>query len=249
MTKVLRLSDGKVFSSTRGAAMEADKPIERAIYYCCRGYLPSVQGEKYEWFYDDFADKGVRAYNESYWSRKGKWTSRGWVLKWRAMFIKAWLDHTYIRGAWLRTPQISRGICEAADQMDEAYKWKPTPQSISKHLHVYNKLYKKAFGMYEHFLDVPGYKGRLFKFVLDEADAELDIVLQELANDGNWGCGKPVIRIDDGKKFRSMAEAERVTGVPYYRIFHCCEGDIPYCKISLSGEKMEFKYATEVDRK
>ena len=107
MTKVLRLSDGKVFSSTRGAAMETDKPIERAIYYCCRGYLPSVQGEKYEWFYGDSEDKGLRVYDESYWSRKGKWASRGWVLKWRAMFIKAWLDRTYVRGAWLRTPQIS----------------------------------------------------------------------------------------------------------------------------------------------
>ena len=58
MTRVRRLSDGKIFSSPQGVAMNAEQPIAKAVYYCCRGYLLSVEGEKYEWVYDDIEDRG-----------------------------------------------------------------------------------------------------------------------------------------------------------------------------------------------
>jgi len=46
-----------------------------------------------------------------------------------------------------------------------------------------------------------------------------------------------------------MSEAERITGIPYYQILHNCENDIAHCIVPLTNEKMEFKYATEVDHK
>lgn len=247
MTKVLRLSDGKVFSSPRGVAMEADKPIAREVFYCCKGYLEAVEGETYEWFYDDDEDRGQQGYDESYWDRRGKWINRAWVLKWRATFIQEWLDRKYLPGAWLRTSQIAAGICEVGKKMKVDYVWEPTPQSLSKHLHTYFQFYAKALGMEERELSVPGYSGRIFKFIVPD-DVDFDAVLEDLADSKRWGRGKPIIRISDDKWFRSMTEAERVTGIQYYHIFHCCEGDIKHCTVPLTGEKMEFKYATEIDR-
>ncbi|HDZ13560.1 MAG TPA: hypothetical protein ENH60_01505 [Pricia sp.] len=246
MTKVLRLSDGKIFSSPRGVAMEADKPIEREVYYCCRGYLEAVNGEKYEWILDDEKDRGRREYDESYWDRRGKWMNRAWVLKWRAMFILEWLDRKYTSGAWLRTGQIANGICEVGKQMSVDYAWKPTAQSLSKHVHTYSAFYTITIGMEERNLSVPGYKGRIFKFTPPTEDIDVDAVLEELADSWDWGRGKPVIRLSDNKRFRSMSEAERVTGIPYYQILHNCESDIAHCIVPLTNEKMEFKYATEV---
>lgn len=249
MTKVRRLRDGKVFSSARGVAMEAGKPISRAVYYCCRGYLPSVDGEIYEWVYDDTDDRGRHDYaKKSYWKRKEKWSRRIWVTKWRASFVKAWLATIDTPQKWWTTNDIAEGICLTADTVDEQYKWKPTPQNISRHLHTYLQFYRKAFGMHERDLSVPGYSGRVFKFVHADSDPEFGTILKELADSEDWGRGKPVIRMSDLMRFRSMAEAERMTGVPYYRIYHCCEGDIPYYEVPLTGEKMEFKYATEFDR-
>ena len=248
MTKVLRVRDGKIFSSPRGVAMEADKPIEREVYYCCRGYLEAVNGEEYVWVPEDTEDRGRLEYDESYWARRGKWMNRTWVLKWRAMFIQEWLTQKYLPGAWLRPGQIASGICEVGKQMNADYSWEPTSQSLSKHLHAYAEFYVLVLGMEERNLSVPGYKGRIFKFIPPTEDIDVDAVLEELANGGDWGRGKPVIRLSDNKRFRSMSEAERVTGIPYYQILHCCEGDIEHCIVPLTSEKMEFKYATEIDR-
>jgi hypothetical protein len=47
MTKVIRLSDGKVFSSPQGVAMEAKKPIAKQVSYCCKGFILAVDGISY----------------------------------------------------------------------------------------------------------------------------------------------------------------------------------------------------------
>lgn len=248
MTKVRRLSDGRIFSSPRGVAMEAGKPIAKAVYYCCRGYILAVEGEKYEWVYDEGEDRGKRDHSErSYWERREKWIRRTWVTKWRAKFIEAWLKSVGNSDRWYTAGEIAQGIGAVAESVDEQYKWTPTAPNLSRHLHTYQELYDLAFGMQERMADNPVYKGRMFKFTATEINAEYDVLLQGLADSEEWFKGKPVIRINDGKRFRSMAEAERVTGVPYYRIHHCCEGDIPYYEVPLTGEKLEFRYATEVD--
>lgn len=250
MTRVRRLRDGKVFSGPRGVAMEVDKPIARAVYYCCRGYLPSVDGETYEWAYDDDEDRGKSKHSEiSYWERREKWISRTWITKWRASFIKAWLDSIDDPERWRKITEIAQGVCATADTLDEQYKWKPTPQNLSRHLYTYLPFYRRAFGMYQCKISVPGYRGRIFKFIQTESDPEFEVILKELADSEDWGRGKPVIRISDGMRFRSMSEAEHITKVPYYRIYHCCEGDIEHYEIPLTGERMSFKYASEVDRK
>lgn len=230
--------------------MEAGKPISRAVYYCCRGYLLSVEGERYEWFYDDEEDRGRPDRLEiPFWERREKWVRRAWVTKWRANFLREWLDIANIPGRWWKTNEIAEGICHVAELSDEKYAWKPTPQNVSRHLHTYLQFYEKAFGMREKEFSAPWYKGRIFKFVSEEADPEYDAILKELANSHNWGRGKPVIRTTDGQWFRSMAEAEQITKIPYYRIYHCCEGDIDSYVVPLTGERMAFRYATEADRK
>lgn len=248
MTRVRRLRDGRIFSGPRGVALDSGTAIAKAVYYCCRGYLPSVEGERYEWVYDETDDRGYPERSDSYWNRKGKWITRAWVIEWRAKFIRAWLESISDSRKWWRASEVASGICRAAEKMDEPFKWFPTPQNVSRHLHTYRRLYKELFGMREGYLSTPVYKGRIFKFELDKVEENVVDILQKLAADRNWGRGKPVIRTDDGAWFRSMAEAERLTQVPYYQIFHCCEGDIVSCEIPLTGERMKFRYATEVDR-
>ncbi|KON34687.1 hypothetical protein AC477_00130 [miscellaneous Crenarchaeota group-1 archaeon SG8-32-1] len=247
MTKVIRNSDGKIFSSPKGVALNVGKPIAKAVGYCCKGYIPTVEGESYEWFYDDDTDRGRPEYVDSYWDRRGKWITRGWVLKWRAQFIRLWLADIRDPLRWRKAGEVAEGICRAAESSGEVYKWEPTTQSISRHLHTYQAFYGLVFGMKTTFMDTPIYKGRMFKFVLEEADKEYETVLEELANDCNWGRGKPVIRTNDNTWFRSMSEAERLTKIPYYQIYHCCEGDIDDCEVPLTGERLIFKYATEAD--
>jgi hypothetical protein len=246
MTRVRRLSDGKVFSSPKGVALAYDKPISKAVYYCCRGYILAVEGERFEWAYDDDEDRGYVEYEESYWNRKGKWTTRGWILKWRAQFIKLWLDRIADPHRWRKSSEVAEGISEAATASEEQYKWRPNSSAISKHFRTYESFYAEIFGMHMHEMNTPMYKGRMFKFIKADANVEYDAVLEELANDRNWGRGKPVIRTNDNQWFRSIAETERLTEIPYYRILHCCEGDLDVCEVPLTGERMTFKYATEV---
>ena len=248
MTKVIRLSDGKIFSGPRGVAMNAELPIERAVYYCCKGYLLEVHGEKYQWHYEEHEEPMRRQERETYWQRKGKWSSRAWVMLWRAKFIKAWLDRIDDPHRWRKAPEVAKGICEAAQALDETYKWEPTSQALSKHLRAYQEFYEQAFGMRMHDMHTPIYKGRMFKFLVKEGSDEFETIVKELANAQAIGGGIPVIRMNDNMKFASMAEAERVTRVPYYKIFHCCEGDIDYCEVPLTEERMVFRYAVRIDR-
>ena len=138
-------------------------------------------------------------------------------------------------------------ICAVAEKSGQQYKWLPTAQKLSNHLHVYKEFYEAAFGMVEKELNIPSYKGRIYKFVVSDSDPDFEAVVDELANSREWGGGKPVIRMNDNLKFPSMAAAERITGVPYYLIFHNCEGDIEYCEVPLTDERMEFKYASEIE--
>ena len=228
--------------------MNTGRPIAQAVRYCCKGYIPTVDGESYEWYFDDSEDRGKVEYEESYWDRRGKWITRGWVLKWRAQFIKLWLDSTDDPHRWRKAREVADGISTAAGESKEQYQWTPTPQSISKHLRAYAEFYLEVFGMHMHMLNTPMYKGRMFKFIESDANPEYGLILEELANDQTWGRGKPVIRMNDQAWFRSMSEAERLTQVPYYQIYHCCERDILFCEVPLTGEKMRFRYATEVSK-
>ncbi|MCK4823131.1 hypothetical protein KA005_45645 [bacterium] len=247
MTKVRRLSDGKVFSSPRGVALESGQPIAKAVSYCCKGYILAVEGISYEWYYDEEGERGKQEHTDSYWERRGRWKSRAWVLMWRASFVKDWMDATPGPESWRRVTTISEGICRVAEKSDQKFKWLPTAQNLSKHLHAYKEFYEAAFGMVEQELNVPAYKGRIYKFLLGDSDPDLEAVINELANSREWGTGKPVIRTSDNERFPSMTVAEKITGVPYYLIYHCCEGDIDHCKIPLTGERMEFRYATEIN--
>jgi hypothetical protein len=236
-----------VFSSPRGVALGTGRSIAKAVEYCCKGYILAVKGEHYEWFYEGEDERGKRVYTESYWERRGKWVSRAWILMWRAAFVKDWIDETLGPDSWRRVTTIAEGMCKIAEESDQQYVWRPTAQNLSKHLHVYKEFYEAAFGMQERELKTPLYKGRIYKFLLSDSDPEYEAILAELAVSREWGAGKPVIRMDDNTRFSSMTEAEQVTGVPYYLIFHNCEGDIDRCEIPLTGEKMEFKYATEIE--
>lgn len=247
MTKVIRLSDGKIFSNPRGAAMAIDMPVAKRIEYACKGYIPDVEGEQYEWYYDDEEDRGRPEYKEGFWDRKGKWVARNYVLKWRAKFVQNWLGTISDPHRWRRSSEVAQGMCDVSSMVDEKYKWEPSAHSVSKHLHAYADFYEGAFGMQERDVNVPFYRGRMFKFISEDVLPDFDAILQELVDDKTWGRGKPVIRINDGKWFRSMAEAERETGVPYVQIFHVCEGDIPFVDEPLTHERIAFRYATEID--
>jgi len=249
MTRVLRVSDGKIFSSPRGVALAVGKPIARDVYFCCKRYIPEVDGETYEWVYDDSEDRGRKDFAESYWERRGKWVIRTYVLEWRAKFIQAWLDRIDDPHRWRRSAELAAEVCDAAKQLDETYKWEPNATSISKHLHAYEKFYAEAFGMQEKYITVPNYRGKIYKFVPKKAIVDFAKILHNLGENKNYGAGKPIIRLNDNAWFRSMTQAEELTQVPYYQLFHCCEGDIDYCEVPLTGEKMEFRYATEIDNK
>jgi len=262
MTQVRRLSDGKIFSSPRGVAMAAGKPIAKAVHYCCQGYIFEVEREKYEWVYGE-DDRGKVDTSKSYWNRRGKWTTKhsSWnaqntirnIIFQRSIVFKNWINKVGTEEAaqW-RTPKIlSYNLEKVYEETKDQYQfpWIFTAQILSRHLRAYDLLYRKMFGMYEHYLSSPVYKGHLFKFVIEDADSEFNILINEVITTLERGNTKPVIRLNDNMWFESMNAAERVTGVPYYRIFHCCEGDIPHYEVPLTGEKMEFRYATEVQRK
>ena len=77
-------------------------------------------------------------------------------------------------------------------------------------------------------------------------NSDIEGVLAEFADRSSFGNRKPVILLNDGTKFDSMSKAREATGVPYYLIFHCCEGDIPHCRLPFEDKELRFAYATEV---
>jgi len=261
MTKVIRVSDGKIFSSPRGAALYLGKPLTKRVYYCCKGYIDDVDGEKYEWYFDEDNDRGKPEITElSAWSRKSKWSasSAGWneynrvreTIAQRSIVIKLWLDAFIDHERWRTSTELCNEwsiFYEASKNDIPQFPWIFTPTIVSRHLHAYNLIYAKMFGMHENTVNVPWYKGRIFKFVKEDADPDFDILSSEVVV-SDRGNSKPVIRVNDGMRFSSMIEAERVTGISTYNIFHCCEGDLRFIQ-TLDGEKMEFRYATEIERK
>ena len=256
MTKVRRLSDGKIFSNPRGVAMEIGKPVTKVVYYCCRGYILSVEGERYEWVYDS-SDRGKVESGESYWNRRGKWTTNysNWsthnsvrdLIFRRSTVIKYWLRITDNPEEWRNARILTNELEAVYTLVKNPYKfpWIFDPQTVSRHLHAYRLFYRKMFGMHENYLSTSMYKGRIFKFVSADADPEFDVLIDEVIDSLERGNTKPVIRVNDGQWFESMRKAERFTGVPYYRIFHCCEGDIPHYEDPITQERIEFRYATE----
>lgn len=255
MTKVRRLSDGKVFSSPRGVALHTGKAIAKSVYYCCRGYIASVGGEQYEWAYDIPDDHGKVPQGEGYWRRRGKWTTghAKWndrnvireILFRRSIVFKLWLQE-------VRDPEKWRSASELCDELSKVYErtkdevpqfpWIFNATTISRHLNAYNLAYEKMFGIHKHYLSVPGFKGWIFKFVKEDADAEFDILTDEILRNTRSGA-RPVIQVNTGDYFESINQAAIATEIPYWRIYHCCEGDIPY--FEFLGVKWEFRYAKD----
>ena len=261
MTRVRRLSDGKIFSNPRGVALSVGKPIAKAVYYCCRGYLFSVEGEQYEWVYEESADRGALPAEGTYWERQAKWSSghsswnsvntiRQRVFD-RSVLIRNWIDRTPNADTWRSSRMLSDEWNEIYHQTktDDSFPWTITPTIVTRHLMAYYLFYEKMFGMHSHKIKTPLYKGHLFRFVAEDVDPEFDILSSEVMNNSFRTNAKPVVRLNDGKIFKSMREAARILNVPIHKIFHACEGDIKYFNEPLTGEKMEFRYATEIKYK
>jgi hypothetical protein len=256
MTRVKRKSDGRIFSSPRGAALHYKLPIAKSIAYCADGYLKEVEGEKWEWVFEEPKRKlnqpedVLPKHSGRLLRRKTDLTLRDWIHTLLPVFLEWQRRHSKEYEKLYVVVDILPEIREIFEEI-HGYPSGIKDNTFSLHLKANIWLYEHLLGMklgYIYYTKTRKVNAVSFKYQFTvpqvyEIDDELVHALKDKVRYHPERL--PVIRTNDGKKFRSISEAARYCKVQPDKIKMCCEGDIKYVEDELREVKYKFRYDTK----
>jgi hypothetical protein len=257
LKRVKRLSDGKIFSSPRGAAMHYGLPITNEIIACANGYLRTSQGCGWEWVEEDapvFPKNPDRPEYIKKIARKKHLkhrSNRAYVRFLLPAFIEYAMKHD------TREPALLSDVVPILENIvreSRGFEYTTDTKGLSKHIATWGWLYEILIGMKvtKMYSELSRRESLAISIDLknDIADindpdhpeaSNVDARIHNHANLPN--TAKPVVRMNDGKTFKSIREASLFCNIHEAKIAACCEGDIEYVTTPLSDAKFVFKYA------
>ena len=264
MTRVKRLSDGRIFTSPRGAALAYGLPLTSDITACANGYIKEVLQSGWEWVFEEpeelpfkrfpsftvenilgISDKEYRLYTDV--------SKRHWPNFLAPFMLKVFSENA----EKYSKPKHIREFVE--DLNNEIRKKDPLQANLkitqfSRHLGVYEWLYRKAIGLKITLIRKRGHNVKAISCEQIETTSVYDvkvvenIVIPETIRFGpekGKNAYRPVKLLNSGKTFKSLREAGRQTGINRYQIRHCCEGNLSFLCKPFSDEELVFEYLLE----